>query len=596
MSLLESVIIDINQKNIVKDEIPLVSPSLNPTDKTNYPDSWEKVSKKTFKEETDLSKTKYDFSVDLRKDFIDKNDLGNISQDISQQITEEFSPVDLRVAQESGRLIHNWWIYYLKSLKKFINFSFDESIKNFHFNYASKSVEFKKLYDKVVFENPSCVINLDNFVTETNMDSIRRNSGFYNTLQNLELAVNKTTKEVIWCDFKFVNLQQTILLNFSSSTDLLNYYDRLTTVYPINHEFQSYQYRSLINIDSLTARWDLGDEVYGVVWDVSILGNNHFSGPNTKQNLVQRWGEYWCTPRFTIQSVNHMVDKQQEKYQLMIGMTTFIRVPQVIFADYNNWLGIKAIEVVLDIGDGPSIFEDQQKINPKTKDQDQDQPDQPDQPDTIIDNDNKPVMLDIDRNIYTNQKIQDTFYLSFENITNDGRLILPVSLEKALNNKAASIYINPDSTSDSEELFWLELGYLYSPEHVETPILEGIKGSDVYIYDNIIKTIKVTDQDLKKMGIELEHPLGTIPNPNYDPNYDPVLNPDLDNDGEITIEPEFIPAELQVLSINIPNFKQIESILTKKSIWFNIRLFTFETRNTDLLGGYEVLDNIQTKP
>ena len=35
-------------------------------------------------------------------------------------------------------------------------------------------------------------------------------------------------------DFKFVNLRQTIIINFNDSSDVLNYYDRLTTVYPLN--------------------------------------------------------------------------------------------------------------------------------------------------------------------------------------------------------------------------------------------------------------------------------------------------------------------------------------------------------------------------
>ena len=76
---------------------------------------------------------KVDFAVDLKKDtseFIDET--------VIDQINEAFSPKDLRQAQETGRLIHNWWIYYLKSLKKFINYSFDDSIRNFHYNYANQ--------------------------------------------------------------------------------------------------------------------------------------------------------------------------------------------------------------------------------------------------------------------------------------------------------------------------------------------------------------------------------------------------------------------------------------------------------------------------
>ena len=46
MSLLDQVITEVKNNNILKDEIPIISPSLDPSDKTNYPDSWEKVSKK----------------------------------------------------------------------------------------------------------------------------------------------------------------------------------------------------------------------------------------------------------------------------------------------------------------------------------------------------------------------------------------------------------------------------------------------------------------------------------------------------------------------------------------------------------------------
>ena len=39
MSLLDQVITEVKNNNILKDEIPIISPSLNPSDKTKYPDS-----------------------------------------------------------------------------------------------------------------------------------------------------------------------------------------------------------------------------------------------------------------------------------------------------------------------------------------------------------------------------------------------------------------------------------------------------------------------------------------------------------------------------------------------------------------------------
>ena len=87
MSLLDQVITEVKNNNILKDEIPIISPSLNPSDKTNYPDSWEKVSKKEYQEETDFSQ-KLDFSVDLKKD----NEL--IDNSILAEINKEFRDKD----------------------------------------------------------------------------------------------------------------------------------------------------------------------------------------------------------------------------------------------------------------------------------------------------------------------------------------------------------------------------------------------------------------------------------------------------------------------------------------------------------------------
>ena len=522
MSLLDQVISDAKKNNIIKDEIPIVSPSLNPTDKTNYPDSWEKISNREYQEETDFMQ-KVDFAVDLKKDTSEL-----IDETVIDQINEAFSPKDLRQAQETGRLIHNWWIYYLKSLKKFINHSFDDSIRNFHYNYANKAIEFGKLYNKPTLENPSCIINLDSFTPDGNIDPIRRNSGFFSILQSLELAINKTNKEVIYCDFKFVNLQQTIMINFNSSTDILNYYDRLTTVYPINHDFESYQFRSLINVHSVTEGWGLDDDIHGIVWDVSALGNDHHAGPNTKDKLVQRWGEYYCTPRFTIQSVNPLIDKQSEKYQLTIGLNTFIRVPQTIFGYYNQYIGIKAIEVILDIGTGASPFKEDKRPNSKTT------KDGVEDTEPIYDTDDKPIMMDIDRDIYDSYRIKNSYYLSYTNISTTGKLILPKALLGTIQDQAAAIYMNTDSTSVSAELYWLELGYLYHQDQVNF-------GKDVL--QNKIDTQVLTRDQLLEIGIEIDEGI----------------------------------EQIEVLIINIPNFEQVKKHFEDKSIWFNLRLFTFDT-------------------
>ena len=218
-----------------------------------------------------------------------------------------------------------------------------------------------------------------------------------------------------------------------------------------------------------------------------------------------------------------MVDKQSEKYQLSIGLNTFIRVPQTIFGYYNKYIGIKAIEVVLDIGTGTS------QLNDQNKDPNVDTKQEP-----IIDTDDKPIMMDIDRDVYDNYRIKNSFYLSYMNITNNGKLILPSALLDAIKDQAASIYMNTDSTSVSSELYWLELGYLYHQDHINF-------GKDI-LQNKIDKTIYTVEQ-LKELGIELELDSGI---------------------------------ELEVLVIDIPNFHQVQKHFLDKTIWFNMRLFTFD--------------------
>ena len=58
---------------------------------------------------------------------------------------------DNRIAADTGKLVHNWWISYMKSLKKFFNDTFDDSIVHYEFNYASKSMLLKRLYSNILF-------------------------------------------------------------------------------------------------------------------------------------------------------------------------------------------------------------------------------------------------------------------------------------------------------------------------------------------------------------------------------------------------------------------------------------------------------------
>ena len=473
------------------------------------------------------------------------------------------TPVDNRVSQQTGNLIHNWWVYYMKSLKKFLVDSFDDSIVTFEFNYASKSMQMKKLYDNLDLVNPSCIINLDSFQSDDNLDPQRRNSGFYNIHQTMLLARNETKAKDVRVDFKFVNIQQTILLNFSNPTDVLNYYDRMTTVYPLNKGFISYEYRTYINIHDQTRDWEAIDETSGIIYDAAILGSDNDAGMNSWEIYYgpQRWSEYVCCPNFMVTNVTQMIDKQSERYQLQIGLNTLLRVPQTILTLTNNATLIKAIQVVLDIGTtrpinmetktplqtGPDtdITEVANSINSANND--------------IINNNNsfstldKPICIDIDRNIYESYKMDNILYLNPKiNFNFDKEvLILPVYMADLINKKAVSLYIIKDSTLNDPELNWLELGYIYNPN-------ENVTNDPAY--DNLKHTYKITRYSKEYIkDLKLDVPLDTIP-----------------DDG------------LEILELPLPNFFRIKPIFNQIGPWFDARLFIFNTVDLEDINGLGV--------
>jgi hypothetical protein len=94
--------------------------------------------------------------------------------------------------------------------------------------------------------------------------------------------------------------------------------------------------------------------------------------------------------------------------------------------------------------------------------------------------------------------------------------------------------MNTDSTSVSAELYWLELGYLYHQDQVNF-------GKDVL--QNKIDTQVLTRDQLLEIGIEIDEGI----------------------------------EQIEVLIIDIPNFEQVKRHFEDKSIWFNLRLFTFDT-------------------
>ena len=450
---------------------------------------------------------------------------------------------DNRVSANTGKLVHNWWISYMKSLKKFFNDTFDDSIVHYEFNYAAKSMLLQRLYNNIQAQNPSCIINLEAFSTDNNLDPQRRNSGFYNMLQTTPLCKNKTKTVELYIDFKFVNLSQTIIINFNDSSDVLNYYDRLTTIYPLNVNFISYDYKSLINVHLETLDWDLTDEVEGIIVDAAELGSDNTAGMNAWMQMLapQRWAEYYSCPTFMITNINQLIDKQNEKYQLQISMTTCLRVPQTLIMKAMENIRIRTIQVVMDVAD--KVVETMENGYPENT--------------SYSDGSFKPICIDIDRDIYSTYKTDKVIYLdpviniiqvqaniTDENgqdtgfYTNEGFLILPSVFEPVIMNHGCALFIIQDSTINKPRMNWSELGILniYDPNNIQDDSAYRFYTKEVWQQETID-----------------DYYSGVVENQRFKIPQGPI----------------------EVLKIKIPAFSEWYKAFEEVGPWFNIRLLTF---------------------
>ena len=501
---------------------------------------------------------------------------------------DPLTPRDNRSAPDTGRLIHNWWVAYMKSLKKFFNETFDDSIINYEFNYASKSMLLKRLYNNIQHQNPSSIINLESFTTDSNLDPQRRNSGFINIEQTVPIAKNTSKSQEIRVDFKFVNLQQTIIIIFNDSSDVLNYYDRLTTIYPLNIDFISYDYLTYINIHNETKDWDVVNDVTeGLIIDAAELGSDNMAGKNSWEAYLapQRWAQYKCTPTFTLQGINQLVDKQNEKYQLQLTMSTRIRVPQTLLVRAMDNIKIRAIQVVVELADQETDFKNELKLvsdengetTGVTKNEDYQKP----RP--LGDSSFKPICIDMDRNVYTSYKNDKSIYLDpLLNIIRekteilrpmpsdpddpnseikyepsgyfreDGYLILPGHFQPLIDNHGVALFIVQDSTVNDPRLFWSELGILNKNDtDLSDPKYEE--------YKDFIREYSIEIWDQEKVNNVYSSAL--------------ELNPNLEIPNAI------VPIE--IIKIKIWNFDEWIEIYKDIGPWFYIKMLTFKTTDPD---------------
>ncbi len=243
------------------------------------------------------------------------------------------------------RLVHNYYVDFLKSLKKFIINLYGDAtvemiqgietvggIKHFEFNYASKSLLHYKLYKHINFEYPTCIINITDVQTD-NSHPMRYNSGIYTPEIAQIVGTNTKTNENIIVDYRWVTINLTIKINFETGADVINYYDRLNNL-PVNFMFYSYAYSSFI---------DGTDLMYGSADDY----DNVFLKMEPTTGRLRYWFNYSTEPIFKILSKQKNIFSDTNEFYLELNLEAQLKIPAIIASATQRNQIVKSVEIII---------------------------------------------------------------------------------------------------------------------------------------------------------------------------------------------------------------------------------------------------------
>ena len=313
-------------------------------------------------------------------------------------------------------MVHNYYIDFLKSFKKFMSMTFP-AINQFQFNYSDKTFLSWKLYQETVKEYPMCIIGLTDIRVDDNAAYFRHVGDAYSQTTIQPLCTNHDTKQTVIMDFKWVVLQMQVKLNVNSPTDLFNYHNLLISAFPKNMMFYSYDYGSYIDVDTQTNTWAVSDNTEGLVYRV------------TAQEGTKGFALYMNSPLFKINEVTKNKGIEGES-SILMDLEVQLKVPNVIGTSSRNNVILEGIQIV---------------INQMGNDS------------------GTPILIDMNNDIYSDrrQKMKGMYLLNKNdfNIT-DNTLELPIEMLDNIKDRKLAIYQVSDCTSIDPIIYFYEYGTL----------------------------------------------------------------------------------------------------------------------------------------
>ncbi len=351
--------------------------------------------------------------------------------------------------------VQNIYGDFLKSFRVFLDKVTHNSLNKIEWNYGSKTLEYKRMYDNESFEYPTALIEIQDIQPLNGSSSMQRTSGMriVNSVHQQAIAVNDTKEQRIILDKRWINLMFQVTINTEDVTSLLNYHDLFLNYMPTNFLFYDYAFYGSIEVTDFVRTWDFDTEDihnvflqldptyrypaadrYNQAQDPAFVSEER-DRTAAGDSYVDLEGERFFSkvryePILKLNSITKQTDKENTQHTLMLNFEAQIELPNVLI--WVQEFTIESIEIVIDT------------VSPWNQIQ--------------------PILIDIPDNFLVNKNIQreigifsDAFVFPDQSLDPNAEPYLEVKKDINLVEFTVSLWAVEDVTETSSKRFFIPL-------------------------------------------------------------------------------------------------------------------------------------------
>jgi len=234
------------------------------------------------------------------------------------------------------RLIHNYFIDFLKGFKFYLSRTFLDRITRYEFNYGNKSVLQYKLYKEMDTEYPNAYISLTNIRQETALFQQNKQGNIYCESRAPLLSSNDTLNQKIFMDFKWVTLQLNVKINCENSAEIIDFQNYFNDNIPgTNFMYYAYKYMNNIELSDIIPHWNDEHDISNIFYKVELTSDN-----------IKRYCLYNNEPIINCVNISQNIDNENSTFSLDLDFEIQLQVPfQVSLVD--NGELIKTIDITI---------------------------------------------------------------------------------------------------------------------------------------------------------------------------------------------------------------------------------------------------------